>query len=147
MGQWCNSPPSVAGNRNGRGRPCSELCCSGEVQFLWRRGSEELQEGLCSWLPYIRGKVFSISWWAVFVPSKASCSRTAQTQHGFPSETSVLTLYPFKELRRRWELLLSQSKVQMTRAILLQCNSSSSSVCTARAANHPVQKEGCCSLN
>lgn len=58
-----------------------------------------------------------------------------------PCETSVLTLYPLKEFRRRWELLLFHGKVQVTRVILLQCNSSSSCVCRAQAGSH-LAREG-----
>lgn len=86
---------------------------------------DEVQRSYCR--PFVAG---CLTQGASYLPSadgqyvasfQASCSSTAQTQHSFLRETAMPTPYPLKELKRRWELLLSQGKVQVTSAILLQC--------------------------
>lgn len=91
---------------------------------------DEVQRSYCR--PFVAG---CLTQGASYLPSadgqyvasfQASCSSTAQTQHSFLRETAMPTPYPLKELKRRWELLLSQGKVQVTSAILLQCVRNSS---------------------
>lgn len=119
MGPWWS--PHLQWLLSGMIRGELALCSSAVRYAMLVKGNsagDEIQRSYCR--PFVagcltQGASYLLSPDGQYVASfQASCSSTAQTQHSFLCETAMPTPYPLEELKRRWDLLLSQGKIQVT---------------------------------